>query len=101
MATARMKARDEQLKKLINNGFSKRSELRNKMKDPSLSLNEKMQISAQLEKRPRDESPTRHSLRCMSCGRVRGVYRHFNLCRICLRENVALGYLPGVEMDSW
>ena len=101
MATVRMKARDSQLKKLINKGFKTRSSLREKMKDASLPLDEKLKISAQLQKRPRDESPSRHSLRCMQCGRVHGVYRKFELCRICIREIVAQGFMPGVKMDSW
>ena len=87
MATMRMKARNDQLENLISSGLEKRNELRKKMKDPNLSLDEKLKTSEQLQKRPRDESPTRLSLRCMSCGRVHGVYRRFKLCRICIREN--------------
>lgn len=101
MATMRMKARNDQLENLISSGRAKRNELRKKMKDPNLSLDEKLKTSEQLQKRPRDESPTRLSLRCVSCGRVHGVYRRFKLCRICIRENIALGYLPGVTLDSW
>lgn len=101
MATMRMKARNDQLEKLINSGREKRNELRTKMKDANLSLDEKLKISEQLQKRPRDESPSRQSLRCISCGRVHGVYRRFKLCRICIRENIALGYMPGVTLDSW
>ena len=101
MATMRMKARNDQLENLISTGLAKRNELRKKMKDPNLSLDEKLKTSEQLQKRPRDESPTRLSLRCMSCGRVHGVYRRVKLCRICIRENIALGYLPGVTLDSW
>ena len=97
----RMKARNDQLENLISSGRAKRNELRKKMKDPNLSLDEKLKTSEQLQKRPRDESPTRLSLRCVSCGRVHGVYRRFKLCRICIRENIALGYLPGVTLDSW
>ena len=101
MATSRMKARNDQLEHLIAKGRDKRDDLRKKMKDSSLSLDEKLKISEQLQKRPRDESPTRLSMRCTSCGRVHGVYRRFKLCRICIRENMALGYLPGVTLDSW
>ncbi|MEE2770064.1 MAG: hypothetical protein VX835_03160 [Pseudomonadota bacterium] len=59
MATMRMKARNDQLESLISSGRAKRNELRKKMKDPNLSLDEKLKTSEQLQKRPRDESPTR------------------------------------------
>ena len=34
--------------------------------------------------------------RCRRCGRPRAVYRRFGLCRICLREMVHAGEVPGV-----
>ena len=34
--------------------------------------------------------------RCRKCGRPRSVYRKFGLCRICLRELVHAGEVPGV-----
>ena len=34
--------------------------------------------------------------RCRRCGRPRAVYRKFGLCRICLRELVHAGEVPGV-----
>ncbi|MCX6812645.1 MAG: type Z 30S ribosomal protein S14 [Candidatus Berkelbacteria bacterium] len=39
--------------------------------------------------------------RCRNCGRVRGYYRKFQLCRICLREMVGRGEVPGVTKSSW
>jgi small subunit ribosomal protein S14 len=39
--------------------------------------------------------------RCMRCGRPRGYYRKFGLCRICLRELASRGELPGVRKASW
>ncbi len=39
--------------------------------------------------------------RCMRCGRPRSYYRHFGLCRICLREMASRGELPGVRKASW
>lgn len=101
MATKRMKARNQQIEALIAKGKEKRDALRKQLKDPSLSLSEKLKISEQLQKRPRDESPTRLQQRCFKCGRPHGVYRRFKLCRICMRENIALGYMPGVTLDSW
>ena len=39
--------------------------------------------------------------RCRRCGRPRSVYRKFGLCRICLRELVHAGEVPGVTKASW
>jgi small subunit ribosomal protein S14 len=39
--------------------------------------------------------------RCQRCGRPRGVYREFKLCRICFRELALSGVLPGVTKASW
>jgi small subunit ribosomal protein S14 len=39
--------------------------------------------------------------RCKRCGRARGYYRRFELCRICLRELALEGQLPGVKKSSW
>ncbi len=39
--------------------------------------------------------------RCRICGRPRGYYRKFGLCRIHLRDLALSGYLPGVTKASW
>lgn len=39
--------------------------------------------------------------RCNLCGRPRGFYRHFALCRLCLRKLAHDGKLPGVLKSSW
>jgi len=39
--------------------------------------------------------------RCAICGRYRGYYRRFGLCRICFREKAMKGELPGVLKASW
>ncbi len=39
--------------------------------------------------------------RCSRCGRPRGYYRDFGLCRICLRELALKGEIPGVKKASW
>ncbi len=54
-----------------------------------------------LQKRKRDESPTRVRNRCRSCGRPHGVTRKFGLCRICLRNAAMRGDVPGLRKASW
>lgn len=39
--------------------------------------------------------------RCVRCGRPRGYYRKFKLCRVCLRELAHKGEIPGVKKASW
>ena len=39
--------------------------------------------------------------RCQRCGRPHSVYRKFGLCRVCLREMVHAGEIPGVTKASW
>jgi len=54
---------------------------------------------AKAERPPRFRS--RQVRRCQLCGRVRGVYRKFNICRICFRTMANQGLIPGVKKASW
>ena len=44
---------------------------------------------------------TRFRNRCQICGRPRGYYRDFGLCRICLRKMAHEGLIPGLKKSSW
>lgn len=39
--------------------------------------------------------------RCKHCGKTRGYYRKFKLCRVCLRELALAGHIPGLIKASW
>ena len=39
--------------------------------------------------------------RCPLCGRSRGFYRRFRMCRLCLRDLALLGQIPGLTKASW
>jgi len=39
--------------------------------------------------------------RCQRCGRRRGYYRRFGLCRMCFREMAWRGEIPGLVKASW
>ncbi len=39
--------------------------------------------------------------RCPLCGRPRGYYRKFDMCRICFRDLSGKGLIPGVTKSSW
>jgi small subunit ribosomal protein S14 len=49
----------------------------------------------------RRKYPNRIRNRCNVCGRSRGYFRRFGLCRICLREMALRGEIPGVVKSSW
>lgn len=44
---------------------------------------------------------TRIVRRCWRCGRKKGYLRDFGLCRICFREMVFRGEIPGIKKASW
>jgi small subunit ribosomal protein S14 len=54
---------------------------------------------AKLNRKPKFE--VRHRNRCKVCGRARGYYRKFELCRICFRMFSLRGEIPGVIKASW
>lgn len=39
--------------------------------------------------------------RCRLCGRPRGYYRKFGICRLCFRALAHRGEIPGVRKASW
>lgn len=49
----------------------------------------------------RRKYPNRVRNRCKICGRPRGYYRRFGLCRICFRELALQGKITGVVKSSW
>lgn len=101
MAKASMKARELKRKNLVNKVWRKRSELREKIKKQDLSYEERSAAVAKLASCKRDESPIRRRSRCRVCGRSRGIYRKFGLCRIHLRECAMRGEVPGLVKASW
>jgi small subunit ribosomal protein S14 len=57
---------------------------------------------ALIEKQRREPKyKVRKYSRCFRCGRPRGYYRKFGLCRICLRELAHEGKIPGLTKSSW
>lgn len=60
---------------------------------PRKALIEKMKVPPKFK--------VRRYHRCGRCGRARGYYRKFGLCRICLRELALEGKIPGVVKASW
>ena len=93
--------RDNRRKALVAKYAEKRSELRKRLNDPAVSLEEKFEIQQAFAKMPRNSCPTRLNSRCVVSGRSRGYYRKFGVSRIALRELALRGQLPGVTKSSW
>lgn len=55
----------------------------------------------ELQKLPRDSSPTRLRNRCALTGRPRGYMRKFGVCRNVFRDLALSGRIPGVRKSSW
>lgn len=101
MAKISQVLRDKKRDKLIAKYASRRAELRGKLKDLNIDIDDKLAISAQLTKLPLNSCPTRKTRRCMLTGRSKAVYRKFGLCRNMLRDLALRGELPGVTKSSW
>ncbi len=79
----------------------KREELKRKIKDQSLTDEERWEARMSLQALPRDASPVRLRNRCALTGRPKGFYRKFGLGRNKLRELAMQGHVPGVVKSSW
>tara|TARA_B100000963_G_scaffold227420_1_gene198372 strand:+ start:1080 stop:1385 length:306 start_codon:yes stop_codon:yes gene_type:complete len=87
--------------KMIKKFKIKRDNLKLKIKDKNISLEERIKLQNKLNDLPRNGSRIRHRNRCEITGRPRGNYRKFGLSRIKLRELSMSGDLPGVIKSSW
>jgi len=57
--------------------------------------------SLKVRQKRKQKFEVRQYNRCQRCGRPRGYYRKFQLCRVCLRELALQGYIPGMTKSSW
>ena len=87
--------------KLIDKYKARRQFFKSKIRDKSITLEERIVFQAKLNELPRNSSSIRHRNRCELTGRSRGVYRKFKLSRIKIRELSMSGDLPGVVKSSW
>ncbi len=93
--------RDNKRKQLIERYADGRSELRKRLNDRDVSIEEKLEIQEKFAKMPRNSCPTRLNRRCQISGRSRSYYRKFGISRIALRELTLRGQLPGMRKSSW
>jgi len=101
MAKLSQVLRDKRRKKLISKHAEKRAELRKRLNDQNVSVDEKLAIQEAFAKLPRNSCPTRLNRRCEISGRSRSYYRKFGVSRIALRDLALKGQLPGMRKSSW
>jgi small subunit ribosomal protein S14 len=101
MAKTSMVEREKRRAGVAKKYAAKRAKLKEAIRSPRSSPEERAAAVAGLQKLPRDASPSRGRKRCSITGRSRGVYRKFGLGRVKIRETVSRGELPGVSKASW
>ena len=100
MAKKSMLVREIKRIKLVEKYRQRREALKRLIKS-SDDFNVIMETQDKLAKLPVNSNPVRHTTRCQQCGRSHAVYRKFALCRICLRQQLMIGNVPGGRKSSW
>jgi len=101
MAKTSMIEREIKRQRIAKRYSAKRAELKAKLCDPKLGMEEREVLRRKFQSLPRNASPTRQQRRCRISGRTRGVYRKFGLGRNKLREAAMRGDVPGLVKASW
>jgi small subunit ribosomal protein S14 len=101
MAKTSMIEREKRRAKTVKKYAAKRAKLKEQIRDPNASQEERAAAVESLQKLPRDASPSRLRERCAITGRPRGTYRKFGLGRSKLREATMRGDVPGLGKSSW
>lgn len=93
--------RNEQRKKMVAQHATRRAALKATINNPKSASEDVDKAVLQLQKLPRNASPTRVRNRCSQSGRPRAYLRKFGMSRIALRELALQGQIPGVVKSSW
>lgn len=91
--------KDKKKRSLVQKNELKRLFLKYCMRNEDSSINWKH--SLRLSKLSSNSSKIRVKNRCIYSNRSRGVYRHFRLSRIVLRDLGSLGQINGLKKSSW
>jgi small subunit ribosomal protein S14 len=101
MAKTSMVEREKRRARVVKKYAAKRAKLKELIRSPKTTPEQRAAAQAELQSQPRDASPSRHRNRCAITGRSRGVYRKFGLSRVKIREVFARGEIPGLAKASW
>jgi len=58
-------------------------------------------VSKIIKNNKKQKYQVRFRNRCLICGRPRAYLRLFGICRLCFRNLVHKGEIPGVKKSSW
>ncbi|CAL9532500.1 30S ribosomal protein S14 [Streptomyces sp. enrichment culture] len=94
-------AKNERRRETVARYAARRAELKEIIRRPSSTPEERLAAQRALRGQPRDASATRVRNRDQVDGRPRGYVRAFGLSRVNLRGQAHAGYLPGVRKASW
>lgn len=101
MAKRSKVVKNEQRALVVARYAERRAELKEIVRRPSSSPEERAAAQSALQNLPRDASPVRLRNRDAADGRPRGHLRKFGLSRVRVRELAHRGELPGVRKSSW
>ena len=101
MAKLSLIHREAKRARLVEKYAAKRRALKNIIRDPNSSYEERVAAQDELNRLPRNSSSVRQRTRCRITGRPRAVYRKFGLSRTKLREAAMRGDIPGLVKASW
>jgi small subunit ribosomal protein S14 len=101
MAKTNMVEREKRRAKIVKKYATKRAQLKELIRSPKTSPEDRAAAQVKFQQMPRDASPSRQRNRCAITGRSRGVYRKFGLSRVKIREVANRGEIPGLSKASW
>lgn len=101
MAKVSMIQREKKRELLVEKFAARRKDLKSRMQDLDLPVEERRSAMQSLQKLPRNSSKVRLRNRCGITGRPKGYYRRFGLSRNKLRELAMRGEIPGLRKASW
>ena len=93
--------KNEKRKEVVKRYAQQRAILKEVIRNPGSSLEERMEAQRGLQALPRNASPIRVRNRCLISGRTRGFLRRFGMSRIDFRLLALRGDIPGVRKSSW
>jgi small subunit ribosomal protein S14 len=93
--------KNEQRRAVVARYAQRRAELKEIVRSPASTPEQRVAAQQSLARQPRDASPVRLRNRDAVDGRPRGHLRKFGLSRVRMRELAHEGQLPGVRKASW
>lgn len=101
MASKAKIAQNLKRRKMAAKYAAKRFKLKEIIRDPKSSEDDRADAQIALQQLPRNSNPVRIRNRCQVTGRPRAYYRKFGMSRIAIRDFGLSGQIPGLTKSSW